>query len=205
MHLSTRSRIQDYLRKQKTASVNELSRSLAMTGANIRHHLAMLEADNLIEVVCQRREERGRPVNVYGLSRRVLGDGLNELAGAMFEVWLSGATAEPRKAGLKSLAVQLGGDALPCTDTQLPQRLSQMVNRLNALHYQARWEAGMDGPRVILGLCPYAAIIALYPELCQMDAFLLEQWTGSPVEQTARLQSSVKGYPFCSFRVDGKR
>ena len=205
MHLTTRLRILEYLRKQETASVGELSRALAMTGANIRHHLAVLEADDLIEVISQRQEGRGRPVNIYSLSRRVLGEGLDELAGAIFEVWLLNATGEAREAGLRSVAMRLGGNIPPGTDIQLPRRLGQMANRLNEQHYRARWEAGVDGPRVILGHCPYAAIIDSYPGLCRMDSFLLEQWTGLPVEQTARLQPSAKGYPFCAFRIARSR
>jgi predicted ArsR family transcriptional regulator len=199
----TRLRILDTLRKQQTASVHELSSALAMTGANIRHHLAVLESNYLIELVSQRREGRGRPVNVYGLSRRVLGDGLDGLAGAMLATFLRAASSADQAAGLRSMADQLGGKNLPDPKTPLPRRLTQAVDRLNELHYQARWEAGNDGAHIILGHCPYAAIRAAYPELCRMDAYLLEQRSGSPVEQIAKLQPSGKGYPFCTFRVIG--
>ena len=202
---ATRIRILDYLRKQQTASVNELSSALAMTGANVRHHLAVLESDQLIELISQRRARRGRPVNVYGLSRRVLGDGLDGLAGAMIEALLRNASEGVQEAGLKSVAMHLGGNIKTEPATPLPRRFTQAVDQLNELHYQARWEAGIDGARIILGHCPYAAIIAAYPELCRMDAHLLEQHSGSPVAQLAKLQPSVKGYPFCVFRVGGNR
>ena len=205
MRPTTRLRILDYLRKQQTASVRELSRALEMTGANIRHHLAILESNDLIEFVSQRRVGRGRPENIYGLSRRVLGDGLDKLAGAMLNIWLRNATADVLEAGLRSVALQLAGGNLPNPDILLTHRLTRLVDRLNELHYQARWEAGVDGPNVTFAHCPYAAIIASNPELCLMDAFLLEQWTGLPVEQMAMLQRSVKGYPFCTFRVTSKR
>jgi predicted ArsR family transcriptional regulator len=205
MRLTTRLRILDYLRKQQSASVRELSHSLAMTGANIRHHLAVLESNNLIEFINQRREGRGRPVNIYGLSRRALGDGLDELAGAMFDVWLKNATDEVREAGLRSVALRLGGKNLPDFGILLHRRLTQAIDRMNELHYQARWEASVDGPHVILGHCPYTAIIALYPELCRVDMFFLEQQTGLPVEQMARLQPGAKGYPYCAFRVTCNR
>jgi len=197
----TRSRILDYLRKHQTASVNDLSSILAMTGANVRHHLAVLESIDLIELITQRQEGRGRPVNVYGLSRRVLGDGLDGLAGAMFESLLRQAPETVQEAWLNSMALRLGGNDIPDRDTPLPRRLTLAVDRLNELHYQPRWEAGIDGARIILGHCPYAAIITAYPELCRMDAHLLEQRSGSSVEQVARLQRSANGYPFCIFRV----
>jgi predicted ArsR family transcriptional regulator len=201
----TRLRILDYLRKQQTASVRELSSAFAMTGANVRHHLDVLESSDLIELISQRQEGRGRPVNVYGLSRRILGDGLDGLAGAMFECFMREAPETVREAGLRSIALCLGGKNLPNSDTPLPRRLTLAVDRLNELHYQARWEAGIDGARIIMEHCPYVAIIKKYPELCQMDADLLEQRSSLPVEQVARLQRSTKGFPFCVFRVSTTR
>ena len=199
----TRLLILDYLRKRQTASVHDLSVALSMTGANVRHHLAVLESNDLIELISQRREPRGRPVKVYGLSRRVLGDGVVGLAGAMFESLLRDASLTVQEARLRSVASHLGGNNIPGRDTLLTRRLALAIDRLNELHYQARWEAGINGARIILGCCPYAAIIAAYPELCGMDAYLLEQRIGSPVEQTAKLHPSTKGYPFCTFQVFG--
>jgi predicted ArsR family transcriptional regulator len=202
---ATRSRILDYLRKQQTATVHELSSALTMTGANVRHHLGVLESSELIELVSQRREGRGRPVAVYGLSRRMLGDGLDGLAGALLEGLLRNASEAEQEVRLKSVALRLGGNTMPGRVPSALRQLTQAVDRLNELHYQARWEAGIDGAHIILGHCPYAAIIATYPELCRMDAYLLEQGSGSPVEQMAKLQPSAKGYPFCVFRVTGNR
>jgi len=201
----TRLRIVDYLRKQQSASVHELSLALGMTGANVRHHLALLESNDLIELISQRREGRGRPVNVYGLSRRVLGDGLDGLGRAMLEVFVQAVPEAVQEAGLRTVALYLGGENKSLPGSPLPRRLSQAIDRLNELHYQARWEAGPDGAHIILGHCPYAAIIAGHPELCRMDAYLLELCSGSPVEQLAKLQPSAKGYPFCAFRVLGNR
>ncbi|MBE3039038.1 MAG: helix-turn-helix domain-containing protein [Chloroflexi bacterium] len=201
MKPTTRLRILAHFRKHQTASVRELSRFLGMTGANIRHHLAVLESNDLIEIVGQRKEGRGRPLHVYGLSRRVLGDGLDKLAGTLLDIWLGGAADERQEAGLRSVAEQLAG----VTDVKVPvmKRLARAVERLNELHYQARWEASAAGPRLILGHCPYVAIVADHPELCRMDAFLLETRLGSSVEQTAKLQLSDKGLPFCAFLMVG--
>jgi predicted ArsR family transcriptional regulator len=199
MKLTTRLRILDHIRKYQTASVRELSHLMGMTGANIRHHLAVLESNDLIEIVGQRKEARGRPMHIYGLSRRVLGDGLDKLAGTLLDVWLGGAADEIREAGLRSVAERLAGVA----EDKAPvmKRLVRVVERLNELHYQARWEASAAGPRLILGHCPYAAIVADHPELCRMDAFLLETRLGWSIEQTAKLYLSDKGLPFCAFLV----
>jgi predicted ArsR family transcriptional regulator len=206
MKPTTRLRILDYIRKYQAASVKELSQILGMTGANIRHHLSLLESNDLIEVVAHRQEGRGRPMQVYGLSRRVLGDGLDELAGALLEVWLGAATDKGMDAGLKSVAEKLSGvpdTGIPVTGTSVMQRLARTIERLNELRYQARWEASVTGARLILGHCPYSAIITRHPELCRMDAILLELRLDSPFTQTTKLQVNDKGLSFCSFVMVG--
>jgi predicted ArsR family transcriptional regulator len=197
MKPTTRLRILDYFRKHQTASVRELSRLLGMTGANVRHHLAVLESFKLIEIIGMRTEGRGRPLHVYGLSRQVQGDGLDKLSGALFDIWLGGLVGDRREAALRSVAERLADNSE--VKITVTKRLVRAVARLNELHYQARWEASAAGPRVIFGHCPYAAIVADYPELCRMDAFLLETRLGSTVTQTAKLQLNNKGLPFCAF------
>jgi predicted ArsR family transcriptional regulator len=201
MRLTTQLRIMNFLRKQGSATVHELSRAFRLSGANIRHHLAVMKSNDLIESISQQRQGKGRPVWVYGLSQRVLGDGLDNLVRAIFDALFRTKSDEDREAYLKSVAVSLGGKNPSRTELLQPAHLNRVIDRLNELHYQARWEAGLDGPHVILGHCPYATIIATYPELCRMDALLLLQHIGLPVEQTAKLQPSAKGHPFCSFLV----
>jgi predicted ArsR family transcriptional regulator len=200
MKPTTRFRILAHIRKYQAATVRELSQIMGVTGANIRHHLTLLEEDGLIEVVSLRQEGRGRPMQVYGLSPRVLGDGLDHLAGALLTVWLERTKAEDVEAGLKSVAEVLAGSS----DVKAPmvQRLARAVEWLNELCYQARWEAGATGPHLILGHCPYAAIIAAHPKLCRMDAVLLEMRLGLSVTQIAKLQLNDKGLPFCAFGIN---
>ncbi len=197
MKPTTRLRILDHIRKYQTASVKELSIQMGMSGANIRHHLAVLENNDLIEVVGMRQEGRGRPRQVYGLSRRVLGDGLDILSASLLDIWKEDMTVNNREGWIRSLASKLAGDINIIQP--IMRRVISAVSRLNELHYQARWEASAAGPRIILGHCPYAVIVAEHPELCQMDSFLLESKLGSRVEQNAKLLISDKGLPYCAF------
>jgi predicted ArsR family transcriptional regulator len=201
MNLTTRLRILDHFRKHQTASVRELSRLLGMTGANIRHHLAILESNDLIEIIGMRNEGRGRPLHVYGLSRRVQGDGLDNLSGALLDIWNARSEGIDRLISLQSVSERMAG----AFDENIPlmKRLVRTVERLNELHYQARWEASAAGPRIILGHCPYVAIISGHPELCQMDTFLLELRLGQTVIQTSKLQLNDKSLPFCAFLLGG--
>jgi predicted ArsR family transcriptional regulator len=168
-----------------------------MTGANIRHHLGILESNELIEVIGSRKEGRGRPRNIYGLSRRVQGDGLDRLSGALLETWLGGVADEKREGELKLVAENLAGGFYP--GNSIIKNLVRAIERLNEMHYQARWEASPAGSRIILGHCPYAAIVNGHPEICIMDSLLLESMLGPHIEQSVKLQLTDKGLPFCAF------
>jgi len=205
---TSRQKILAYIRKHQTASAADISRALEMTQANARHHLAHLEANGLIEVTGQQRGEgRGRPVQVYGPSRHTLDDNVAHLASVLLEEWLTNLPPKRQEEHLRALARRMARSGSTSSSTAggqnapFPRRLAQAVVQLNEMHYQARWEAGVAGPRIILGYCPYTRIIGSHPELCQVDALLLEEYLGSAVRQTARLQASAKGLLFCEFMV----
>ncbi len=201
MVTGTRLRILEYLRKNQTATAEEMSHSLGLTGANIRHHLSIMEQEELITVVEQRTEGRGRPASVYGVSDKVSGSGYKELAQAMMEVWLDGLKGDEQEAALRSLAGKLAGEVDTRIHVAMPRRLALTVELLSKYNYRAHWEAGAKGPRIILAHCPYAEIIQRHPELCRMDVHLLESQLGLPVVQTAKLERSMSGLRLCMFVI----
>lgn len=198
---STRSRILVHLRTQQAASVRELTRWLSMTGANIRHHLGVLEQSGLVEVIGQQRQGRGRPRNIYGLSRQVLGDGLDQLASVLLEEWLENLPQGGREDGLRSVASRLSANFHGSATDPLAKRLIEVVKFLNQNHYQARWEAGPGGASLLLGHCPFLAIIARHPELCRVDAHLIGNCLSSTPVQIARLERTGLGLAQCIFLI----
>jgi predicted ArsR family transcriptional regulator len=191
-----------YLQKHQVASATDISRDLGMTGANARHHLSILAQQGLIEVVGQRTGAgRGRPVKLYGPVRSVLGDNLGRLAGELLSEWLEDLPEDEKEKRLRSLAKRLASGKESDEGAPVTRRLTMTTEQMNKLGYRARWEAHAEGPRLILGGCPYAAIIAEHPELCQMDAALLEEGLAAPVRQTAKLEGGEGGRPYCAFLV----
>jgi predicted ArsR family transcriptional regulator len=180
MPLTSRQKILDYLKRNRTASSREVARVLRMTPANARRHLGILAADGRVEVVSQRGAGRGRPGKAYRLSGALAGDNLSALAEALLAE--AGASV-----GMEALGRRLAGEGIP---SHLPsmRRLAAAVERLNGMHYQARWEAGAEGPRIILGHCPYAAVVGKRPELCRMDAALLGSLSGGEALQVAKME-----------------
>jgi predicted ArsR family transcriptional regulator len=201
MELTTRLRIMESLRNQGVASAQELSRSLGMTRANVYHHLSALETNNFVEVIGQRSEGRGRPSNIYGLSHHLLGDGLDKLSSMLLDELLGHLHGSKREEGLRSLAMKLGGDFVDLDAGSLINRLTELVNLLNQSHYQAHWEASVSGAKLVLGHCPFYAIIETHPELCLVDKYLFEGMIKASIIQSAKLVRTGSGLPQCSFLV----
>jgi predicted ArsR family transcriptional regulator len=77
------------------------------------------------------------------------------------------------------------------------KRLELLVGKLNEMHYQAHWEAGAEGPRVIFGRCPYSQVIEKHPELCKMDTAMLEESLTRSVSQFTKSETVSRG--LCPF------
>jgi predicted ArsR family transcriptional regulator len=198
----TRHRYMALLRKIQTATAGELARALNVTPANVRHHLAGLQADGLVQVVEIRHGEgRGRPVNIYGLSRSAQGDNLTQLADAILTDWLSLIDPELVGDAIERVARSMMDGSQATATVNIARKLVNAMNHLNRMHYHARWEAHAAGPRVIFESCPYASVISRHPELCQLDAKLLQDYLGGGIEQLAKREKGFKNIPVCIFAV----
>lgn len=211
---TARQQVLDTVRTQRIVTAAEISRAMQMTQANARHHLNKLAEQGLVAVVGLRSSPgKGRPEKLYGLSVQAAENNLNWLAGALLdelmgeEINLTGKGTSRRPA--QRLAQRLLNDAQQALDGNfepdalnkyhLTQRLYQAVRVLNHYHYQARWEAHAFAPHLILGQCPYAAVIEGHPELCSMDQLVIERLAGMPAEQTAKRQPDNRGLRQCIF------
>lgn len=217
---TSRQRVLEYINSRKVVGVAELSRVLKMTPANARHHLSILQEQGLVQVVGQTAPQgKGRPAQLFGLTEQVQSHNLDRVAAAALNELLVGLEPSEKEVVLGRLALHLSRamqagdhkveDTFPAESPgvhpagrSLTQAILYAVQRLNEMHYQARWEAHAESPRLILGHCPYAAIIADHPELCRMDARLLELMLARKVAQVARLAPDPQGGMFCLFVLD---
>jgi len=199
--MTSRQRILDFLRAHPGATAGEIARTLRQTPANARHHLGGLVRDGLVASSARPSQGRGRPEKAYSLSLPMQGDNLSALSAALLEAHLGDLSADEREPALEDLAERLSASPPGVPGMTLPRRLSALVEVLSTLHYQARWEARATGPHIILGHCPFAAIIGRHPELCRMDAHLLKRGLGAPVAQEAKLEPNERGVPVCIFSM----
>ena len=196
---TTRERILEVFHSRRVATASELSRILHLTTANIRHHLSILTYEGVVEVAGLRPTRgRGRPNQLFKLTQDATQHNLNNLAGSLLDEVSNSLSTPEYRVFLHRIASRLIQESL-ARDTIPSRRMIQAIGMLNGMNYQARWEAHAGSPHVILGHCPYAPILAQHPELCHLDAFLLQEMLGSPVTQTAKLKPDLQGLPQCIF------
>ena len=184
--ITARQKVLAHLKKTRSASAREIARALKMSAPNVRHHLSVLCSDGRVEFVSvNNREGRGRPEKLYSLSQAALGDNLSALANALLTV------AGPRLS-MEAVASRVL-DSGQFANLPIIKRLELLVGKLNEMHYQAHWEAGAEGPRVIFGRCPYSQVIEKHPRLCKMDAALLNVALGRPVTQLQKNETGTRG------------
>ena len=194
--ITARQKVLAHLKKNRAASAREIARALNMSAPNVRHHLSVLCSDGRVDALgtaVNNREGRGRPEKMYSLSQAALGDNLSALTNALLV-----------EAGSKLNVEAIASHILNSNQfANLPvaKRLVLLVEKLDEMHYQARWEAGAEGPRVIFGRCPYAKVIDGHPELCKMDAVLLEKSLGRTVSQSSKNETVGRGLCPFIFRV----
>ena len=187
--VTARQKVLAYLNKTHTASAREISRSLKMSAADVRHHLRVLVSDGRLETMSARPHEgRGRPEKVYSIPRAALGDNLSALSEA---IWMESDSVK-----VEALAKRLAGES-DFKSQIMSKRLNLVVEKLNQMNYHARWEAGSEGPRILFGHCPYAAIVERHPELCEMDVSLLGLLMSRPVSNETKSETQRSG--ICPF------
>ena len=199
---TTRQQIIQHLQEKNVATASEIGNALGVTPANIRHHLAILKNEGVVQIIGQRpTTRRGRPTHLYTLVHQAQRHNLDGLASAMLDEFISFLSPEDLDSALEQLSNRLLKEQTP-PKSNLTQRLYQAVTQLNQLNYRARWEAHAKAPHLILGHCPFAAILPEHPELCHLDAHLIERIIIAPVKQTDKLTRDDLGMTYCTFVVE---
>jgi predicted ArsR family transcriptional regulator len=199
---NSRQKILDYILEQQSTTVEELSKVFRVTPANIRHHLSILNQQGSIKVIGQKSAVvKGRPAQIFSSSQQSDLNNLDNLSDALLCRLISNSGINERDQLIKNIASHLGAEFK--TDFSNPtRRLYSTIHSLNRMNYQAHWEAHIMNPRVMLGHCPYRRILDDHPELCQLDASLLEYFMDISVRQIEKLDINAKGLPQCVFLIN---
>jgi len=198
---NSRQKILTYIIEQQNTTVEELSRVFRVTPANIRHHLSILTEQGSVNVIGQKEvSKKGRPAQIYSASQLSNQNNLDHLSDALLCTLMCNAEPNKRIQLIEDIANHLGSH-FNTGFTNPTRRLYSTIYALNHMNYHAHWEAHIENPRIMLGHCPYRAILEIHPELCDMDASLLEQLLNAPVKQVEKQTINIRGIPQCVFLI----
>ena len=205
MH-SVRKRILELLKERDGATVAELAKSLGMASVSVRHHLDILQGDNLICVAkVARKGNVGRPQQIYGLTEEAepyFPDNFATLSSSLVRQLKAVLPPEKVHHAFRTMASEMAGDLgnRNASDTSPEEHLDGIVSYLNERGYLARWEhaeertetGGGEGSEEAEGSgyllhkynCPYFGVSGEHPELCMMDQMLVDELVGCPCKRT---------------------
>ncbi len=201
----TRLRILEILKEQGDLTVAEMARQLGMAPVSVRHHLDVLQGEQLIcSPRVRRRGTVGRPRQIYALTEAAnayfpRNHGI--LAGKLLEEMKGVLSPAELQALFERLADSMAAEARPLSpDASMKQRVERAVEFLNEKGYLARYEL-VDGHYMLYTLnCPYQGISEQHRELCGMDKRLLDRLIGATPTVVTRMS---EGACNCAYRVDG--
>lgn len=209
MH-AVRKHILETLKEREGATVAELADALEMAAVSVRHHLDILQGDNLIRVArVERKGSVGRPQQIYVLTDEAVEyfpNNFAALAGNLVRQIKQTLPPEQVECVFRNLAHDLarqfernaGPNGL-AEGVQIEAQLERIAEFLNRQGYLASWEEGADGHYLLhKHNCPYAGVSAEHRELCAMDQVLVETLVERPCE---RVQHMVTDGHCCTYRV----
>ncbi len=198
---NARQKILSYITEKKSATVEELSKVFKVTPANIRHHLSILVEQGSVNIIGLKPAPlKGRPTQIYSTTNQINQNNLDQLTNVLLSYALKNSGPNEVDILLKGIASQLVAK-YPPDHINPTRRLYSSIRALNRMNYQAHWEAHGEHPRIMLGHCPYSAVVAEHPEICQMDKFVLEALLATPMELVEKLTNTSKGLMQCIFFI----
>jgi predicted ArsR family transcriptional regulator len=204
---TVRQQVLEYITARRVVTAEEIARSFKMTRANARHHLAVLLDEGAVEISGAVPDgSPGRPPQHYRPTNQIRQHNLDRLARALLQTTPPELKSDAWLMELAEHLLELPNPGVinrpnPPHAEHLSKRLAHTVRQLNQMNYDARWEAHAQAPRVIFNHCPYRAIVDEHPELCRMDALVLQRALRVSVTQLVKLGRDSKGLSYCQFAV----
>jgi predicted ArsR family transcriptional regulator len=198
---TTRQEILEILKAEGQATVEDLAQRLELTPMTIRHHLNVLQAQNLVEAAKVRRSQKvGRPRLVYTLTEAadsVFPQSYGDLARYLVSEVKESLGEDKMRTLFQRVARRMAKEAPPPVEGQsFEERLAQVADFLEERGFISRWEKTDEGYIFTNINCPYRRVTREHEDLCIMDTMLMRQLLGV---EPRRLNSLREGEPACRF------
>lgn len=169
-------------RSMRLSRFSKKRRDESITPVTVRHHLGLLQEDNLINI-SQRRHKKspGRPQHIYTLTAKALRlfpNNYQNLAASLLDQIRAKLPPQQVNVIMEGVAEDMALSA-QVRGLTMPERLHSAVNYLNDNGYQAYWETLGDGYILRTTNCPYHQLSQTTDALCTMDMRLIASMLGA--------------------------
>jgi len=194
-------RILQLLKMRANMTVGQLTDALHISQMGVRQHLAILEAEGLVEHY-QEKQGRGRPPHVYQLTDQA--NSLFPTTYANFAVGLMQEVAKFNGPGFINkvfrgrMKAQLEAYQLRLKGKTLCERVKELARIRDEEGYMARFDENADDYVLIEHNCPIAVIAQEYPDVCEIETALFRQSLGAKVVREEHL---MQGSHRCCYRI----
>jgi len=201
---STRQEILEILKIERTATVEDLAGRLELTPMTIRHHLNVLQAQNLVSATKVRRSQKvGRPRLIYTLTEaadQLFPQNYGELARRIVTELKETVGKDETRALLRRVASRLAKQAPPPAAGQsFEDRLNQVARFLEGQGLLTRWQKTDQGYVFINSNCPYRQVAKEHGETCELDIALIRELLGV---EPKRLSDGGQEEQACSYLLE---
>jgi predicted ArsR family transcriptional regulator len=191
---STRQEILEILKVEKQATVEDLAARLELTPMTIRHHLNVLQAQNLVEASKVRRSQKvGRPRLVYTLTEaadELFPQSYGELARQLVSEVKDTLGEEETQKIFRRIADRIAKEGpQPVEGQSFEERLSRVTEFLELQGFLSRWEKTDEGYVLTNINCPYRRITRDHDEVCIMDTTLINQLLGVDPQRISNMRT----------------
>ena len=197
----TRMRILQLLKMRANMTVGQLTDALPISQMGVRQHLAILEAEGLVEHY-QEKQGRGRPPHVYQLTNEANSlfptTYANFAVGLMHEVAKFNGPGFINKVFRGRMKAQLEAYQLRLAGKTLCERVKELARIRDEEGYMARFDENADDYVLIEHNCPIAVIAQEYPHVCEIELALFRQSLGAKVVREEHL---MQGSHRCCYRI----
>ncbi len=198
---TTRERVLRTLLVRKRCTINELAEAVNINPISVRHHIAKLEADSLVDSE-EERHGVGRPRRYYFLTEngyerfptrylRLTIRLLEQLKETLPEPIVSNLFAQ--------MAADLAADhEAEVNGLPIEARLNLVTELLSDEGFTVEWEQKGDSYLIREVNCPYYHIGQNHPEVCSVDQTLISTMLSVPAE---KIQCILNGDAHCTYVV----
>ncbi len=198
---STREKILLTLLNHPKATISDLADAAKINAISVRHHLSILQADNLIHAE-EERHGVGRPRLVYSLSEK----GMEQFPTSYLK--LTNHLLEQMRSILPDAVMNKIFDKVATAitagyqdkvkDLSMEERLNLIKRVLEEEGFIIEWEKNRDKYEINEISCPYHHIGRNHPEICSIDLAVISKLLEIPVN---RMGCILRGDNHCTYII----